>query len=330
MSAWRVIKEEIFNIFDFLWLRPFLPEDQGGKGRFTIQLTQGERVEFVMPSSPVKMWLSGNSFPDPRVEEKGYPPLLAWLLLWPAILTSLEFIYLLQPLLLGGAYRTWDMPWYWWLCGVVCALVVFVSVYLLYEWNRRHEYWVQTTKSAYLVCIRALSGRTTRPESPVTMIRESRISSLFAEGTNIIAQFIGGVILRRYDIGSIIIGSAAYGPFQDWLVGMPHVTAFQEILHLIVGRSGGVIDDITAMTTKAKSLEVQAIIDTAGSPVNLTGGTSKLQDAERSAIALKNHLQRKYPPGELLNLADANALLGPNGTARSEYWNLETGEPLEG
>lgn len=260
-------------------------------------------------------------------DNKGYPPLLSWIVALPlfaAIFT--EMIYLVITMFSSESEQLALFPSVgWFLLVEVLVAITLVAVYWVYEWCRRHEYWVQTTFQGHLVCIRPF-GRMTKPVSPIEWVRETRISSLWAGHDFPMAQ-VGGLITNLFGVGTLLLGSTAYGPFYDFLTGWRNVPALQEIIRKVFVMSRGVTEEIRAAEGVASKKLYEGL--GAGAVSQAPPSDTRLGPAVEAEIAKEGifrAIEERFPRGPHVDLADYRTLLGPDLNGFSDYWDLETGD----
>jgi|GEM_PF-4607854 len=319
---------------DRWWVLPYLPESQGGLGRHTIRLSAGDRVEFVMGRRPGSIWVSGLTFPDPSLDKrlgeiKYLPPLALVFALTPLIsLSLLVFAQSVASLMNGGAQ--WQPSALGVLIAGAATLPVLICLYWVYEWTRRHSYWVQTTTQGWLVAFWP-PGLPVRARTPAGWMGETRPSSVWS-GKRAPLSWIGAWITARFDVGNILIGSLAYGPFYDFLSWIRHPFTFQEIVIKLGERALRLEHYRTLVQRRIESAALDARVELATSDSRPSARqATPVEVSRRSAEALKRAFSEEFPGGETeVNLADYRRLFGSDATfsASSSYWNLENGEPL--
>ncbi|MDP2874385.1 MAG: hypothetical protein Q8N84_03805 [bacterium] len=324
-AGWDFLTEDVMTRLDWFHLRSQLPEHLGGGGGQTVELGDGEGLQFVLNPSKVQMWLMRQPVSNPRrlTEDGkpavGAPPLIAWIFILPLGIASVSFFL-------------WSMINFFWglssdlpileLTGlsVTAGLLLFPLVYWIYDWNRRHYLLVVTNLVAYIVTFQALTREYHRSPSPLSLLEEVIVDSSWSKTTNFVTRAIGGWLNEKFGIGDAFMGTRVMGA-ADVLTAFPWITSIVEIFQFL-NRAAKEHQQLRDIYHKmANELRVRAQATTQFAGLTKAGERTTAGDFVAQADSIIKAWRDAHPSKHRLNMVDP-AILGYT------RWDLQTGEEL--
>lgn len=331
VSAWNNLTEKVLYWITWTHIQKQLPEDltgprgKRGGGKQTLQLGEGERLEVVLIPPPASIWLQRQPVSNPKRRNaegkpvKGAPPLLYWVFILPVLAEGILLSIWAIVSLFGN-----DMPvipsFGWFVVAFCLGLILFVPMYWMYEWNRRHYRLVVTTLMAYVISFRAITREYHRSPSPMELVEEVILDSTYSQQTGFLGRLFGGWLQEARDVGNLFMGSRVQEA-ADFMTFFPSVSALGEIFKAINSLAKTREATRKAALQMAQDLKLSGHAEEARGGLALSGRMSEVAAALQKADAVLNAWRQENPSGAMLNLVDPRIL-------DFTRWDLNTGEPL--